>query len=85
LKVEIGTMLRATERGLKGYRAELDKETVRDLEDAMQAARKACEQVDVNVLQKSRDVFERATLPLAAVMMDSVAKQALSGKRLDEV
>jgi len=85
LKVEIGTMLRATERGLRNYRAELDKETLRDLEDAMKSAREAAERDDVNALQKARDVFERAAEPLAAVMMDSVAKQALTGKRLDEV
>ncbi len=85
LKVEIGTMLRATERGLREYRFALDKETVRDLEDSMKSVRAAGEQADVNVLQKARDIFERATLPLAAVMMDNVAKSALTGKRLDEV
>ncbi len=85
LKVEIGTMMRATERGLRDYRFALDKETVRDLEDSMKSVRGASEQVDVNALQKARDIFERATLPLAAVMMDSVAKKALTGKRLDEV
>jgi len=36
-------------------------------------------------VQAARDELERATLPLAAVLMDSVAKQALSGKGLDEV
>ena len=40
---------------------------------------------DVAVLQKARDEFERATLPLAALLMDSVAKKALAGKTLDEV
>jgi molecular chaperone DnaK len=85
LRVEIGTMVRATASGLAQYRAELDKETVRDLEESMAAARAASEQSDVHALQKTRDAFERATLPLAAVMMDSVAKRALSGKRLDEV
>ena len=85
LKVEIGTMLRATEKGLAGYVAEHDRETVRDLRDAMRLAREASSGDDVAALQKARDAFERATLPLAAVMMDSVAKSALSGKRLDEV
>ncbi|HUR28065.1 MAG TPA: Fe-S protein assembly chaperone HscA [Planctomycetota bacterium] len=85
LKVEVGTMLRATERGLGEYASALDRETVLDLEDSMSAVRKALEQGDVTELQKARDVFERATLPLAAVMMDSVAKTALTGKRLDEV
>jgi molecular chaperone DnaK (HSP70) len=85
LRIEVGTMLRATERGLQGYRDALDKETIRDLEEAMAAVRAASEQSDVHALQRARDVFERATLPLAAVMMDSVAKRALTGKRLDQV
>ena len=85
LKVEIGTMLRATERGLRNYRDALDKETAQDLEDSMKSVRAAVELPDVNALQKARDVFERATLPLAAIMMDDVAKQALTGKRLDEL
>ncbi len=85
LKVEVGTMLRATEHGLREYKSALDKETVRDLDDSMASVRAALELSDVTALQKARDVFERATLPLAAVMMDNVAKRALTGKRLDEV
>jgi molecular chaperone DnaK (HSP70) len=85
LRTEIGTMVRATEKGLAEHRQSLDRETALDLEDAMAAARKASQASDVNALQRARDEFERATLPLAAVMMDGVAKQALAGKTLDEV
>jgi hypothetical protein len=41
--------------------------------------------LEATALQKRRDELERATLPLAALLMDNVAKSALSGKRLDEV
>jgi molecular chaperone DnaK (HSP70) len=85
LRAEIGTMLRATEKGLGQYGDRLDKETILDLQDAMTKVRAASAGTDVDALQKTRDLFERATLPLAAVMMDSVAKQALAGKTLDEV
>jgi len=85
LRVEIGSMLRGAERGLREHGTALDKETVLDLEDSMNAVRKAMDQDDVHALQKARDVFERAAMPLAAAMMDSVAKTALTGKRLDEV
>ncbi|MEO6709291.1 MAG: Fe-S protein assembly chaperone HscA [Planctomycetota bacterium] len=85
LRVEIGSMLRGAERGLREHGAALDKETVLDLEDSMNAVRKAMDQADVHALQKARDVFERAAMPLAAAMMDSVAKTALTGKRLDEL
>ena len=40
---------------------------------------------DVKLAQAARDGLERATMPLAAVLMDNVAKAALSGKSLDEV
>ena len=85
LRTEVGTMLRATERGLGQGGNLLDKETRLDIEEAQAAARKAAEGEDAATLQKARDELERATLPLAAVLMDSVAKAALAGKRLDQV
>jgi Fe-S protein assembly chaperone HscA len=85
LAIEIGTMLRATERGLGHARAALDRESIRDIEDAVHAARAALATTDAKALQRARDEFERATLPLAAVLMDGVAKAALAGKKLDEV
>ncbi len=87
LRTEIGTMARATERGLSQAGPALDRETRRDVEEALAAAKKAAAdtQLDAGALQKRRDELERATLPLAALLMDHVAKAALSGKRLDEV
>jgi len=85
LKTEIGTMVKATNRTLDQARASLDLETIADLEDAIGAAEAAAQTDDLKAVQAARDELERATLPLAAVLMDSVAKQALSGKGLDEV
>lgn len=85
LKIEIGTMARATEKNLAAARAGLDRESVLDLEEALAAAKNAASQDDLAALQKARDGFERATLPLAALLMDSVAKTALTGKSLDQV
>jgi hypothetical protein len=36
-------------------------------------------------MQKARDEFERASLPLAALLMNNVAQKALMGRSLDEV
>src|SRR5260221_229916 len=55
LKVEIGTMLRATEKNLNAGRAGLDRESVRDLEEAMQRAKQTCAGSDIRELQKARD------------------------------
>jgi Fe-S protein assembly chaperone HscA len=85
LKIELGTMLGACEKGLVAGRAQLDPETIEDIETAMAAARAAQQADDVDVIQVTRDELERASLPLAAVLMDNVAKAALSGKALDEV
>jgi molecular chaperone DnaK len=85
LRTEIGVMLHATERGLVNAGAGLDRETRLDVEEAAAAARAAATATETAVLQKVRDELERATLPLAAALMDSVAKLALTGKKLDEV
>jgi molecular chaperone DnaK (HSP70) len=85
LRTELGTMLRAIERNLPEARARMDRESVQDLEAAAAAARGLLESADVSGVQAARDALEQASLPLAAVLMDAVAKQALAGKRLSEV
>ena len=86
LVIEIGTMVMATERGLKTGVSLLDRETLLDIDEALTRARTARDTGTTSGdLQGSRDELERATMPLAAVLMDNVAKSALSGKRLDEV
>jgi hypothetical protein len=49
------------------------------------AAEAAKQQDELPVVQGARDRLEQASLPLAAVLMDGVVKQAVEGKRLDEV
>ncbi len=83
LRIEIGTMTAAIERNLEA--AELDPETIEDIQEALAEARTACDGQDVARVQQARDGLERASLPLAAVLMDSVAKQALRGRSLDQV
>jgi Fe-S protein assembly chaperone HscA len=86
LKVELGTMLRATEGNLGSVRDRMDRETLEDIEEAIAAARRVRESgTDVEEARSVRDEVERATMPLAALLMDDVAKSALAGKSLDEV
>ena len=85
LAIEIGTMVHATEKHLQAAHGGLDKETYRDLEEALARARAAAKGKDPAVLQKARDELERATMPLAALLMNNVAQKALMGKRLGEV
>ncbi len=85
LKIEIGTMVRATEKNLNAGRAGLDKESIRDLEEALALAKAATATDDVPTLQSARDQFERAALPLAALLMNNVAQKALMGRELGDV
>ncbi len=85
LKVEIETMVHATEKNMNAARAGLDRESVLDLEEAMARAKAAAGSDDVKALQAARDDFERTTLPLAALLMNNVAQKALMGKSMRDV
>lgn len=86
LKTEIGMMLHATEKSLPSVEDHLDPEQLLDVREAVDAAKAARESdsMDPKLLQKVRDELERATMPLAAMLMDGVAKTALSGKDLSD-
>ncbi|MEW6072810.1 MAG: Fe-S protein assembly chaperone HscA [Planctomycetota bacterium] len=85
LAVEVGTMVRAVERNLDTARDRLDPESWEELQAALAAARQAAAGADLASLQRARDELERAALPLAALLMDAVAKRALTGRTLDQV
>ncbi|QDU69277.1 Fe-S protein assembly chaperone HscA [Engelhardtia mirabilis] len=89
LKVELGTMLHAVSTHLDKVRDDLDPESLADIEEAAAEAEAvradAGGDVDVARAQAARDAFERATTPMAALLMDRVAKQALAGKALGDV
>lgn len=86
LKVELGTMLRAIDSNIEAAKPHLDQETLADLTEACDAARAAREgEPAAAEIQAVRDRLEQVSMPLAAVLMDHVAKQALAGKALGDV
>jgi len=85
LSAEIGTMIHASEKNIDAGREHLDREALADLEDALAAARLARSSQDLATVQSARDALEQATLPLAAVLMNEVARQAVTGRKLDEM
>jgi molecular chaperone DnaK len=85
LVAEIGTMLRHTLANIGVAKTRLDRETFEDLTDAITAAESAQSSLDLPTVQFARDALDRATIPLAAVLMDDVVKQAVSGKKLSDV
>ncbi|HJO26064.1 MAG: molecular chaperone DnaK [Planctomycetes bacterium] len=85
LRTELGVMVQATEKNLRVAREELDPESWEELESAMEAARTVMDCNEVAGIQALRDGLERASTPLAALLMDRVAKSALCDKTLDEV
>jgi molecular chaperone DnaK (HSP70) len=85
LKTTIGTMVHATEKNLNAARAGLDKESFLDLQDAVERAKAAARSDDAKELQAAYDALDRATMPLAALLMNNVAQKALMGKSLEDV
>jgi molecular chaperone DnaK (HSP70) len=85
LRIEIGTMVHATEKHMNAAHAGLDRESYLDLSEALEKAKKASQTEDATALQKTRDELERATLPLASLLMNNVAQKALMGKSLEDV
>ncbi|MEL6715010.1 MAG: Hsp70 family protein, partial [Planctomycetota bacterium] len=85
LIAEIGTMLRHSEANLEIAKERLDAESFEDLTEAIAAAKEAQSSTELDEVQAARDVLDRATMPLATVLMDDVVKNAVAGKRLGEV
>ncbi|MFT7484752.1 MAG: molecular chaperone DnaK [Candidatus Paceibacteria bacterium] len=87
LGAELGTMMHATNKTLPSVEHGLDPEQLADIREALEAAKAASEatEPDGKELQRARDLLEQATMPLAALLMDGVAKKALSGKSLSEM
>lgn len=85
LIAEIGTMLRHTEANLEPAKARLDAESYDDLVQAIAAAKEAQSSRELDEVQAARDVLDRATMPLATVLMDDVVRSAVAGKKLGDV
>ncbi|MGD2018959.1 MAG: Hsp70 family protein, partial [Planctomycetota bacterium] len=85
LVAEIGIMLRHARANLDVAEERLDRESQEDLREAMAAAEAAQGADELAPVQAARDALDRATMPLATVLMDSVVKEAVSGKKLEDV
>jgi len=85
LHTELGTMLAAIARSMEAAQANLDPESLEDLTETVQAAEEAQNSQDLAQVQAVRDRLEQASLPLAAILMDGVVREAITGKKLDEV
>lgn len=85
LQAELGIMLGAIKKNSATAAERLDKESRDDLEASVIAAEAACQTSDLAMVQAARDALEQASLPLAAVLMDNVVKEAVSGKKLADL
>ncbi|MFT5285132.1 MAG: molecular chaperone DnaK [Planctomycetota bacterium] len=85
LRVDIARMCRASRAHYESAKPKLDRETIEDIDAALKIGDEAEKSNAPDDLQKVRDEIERATMPLAAVLMDAVAKSAMAGKTLDEL
>lgn len=85
LQTEIGTMLTAIDRSNEAAQTGLDRESLLDLTEAVEAAKKAQSTSDLPQIQSARDRLEQASLPLATILMDGVVKGAITGKKVEEL
>lgn len=89
LLTEMGTMVQAIEKNLPHAAPTLDKESLDDIQAAVANAQTTIDAgasgADKDAVQQTRDALEQASLPLAAILMDSVVKKAVSGKQLGEI
>ncbi len=85
LQAELGTMLLAISKNLDTAQERLDRESFLDLTEAVAVAEKVCLGQDLDSVREARDRLEQASLPLAAVLMDEVVQQTVTGKRLEDV
>lgn len=85
LQAELGIMLAAIKKNSATATERLDKESREDLDTSVLAAEAACKLDDLALVQAARDSLEQASLPLAAVLMDNVVKEAVSGKKLSDL
>jgi Fe-S protein assembly chaperone HscA len=85
LIAEIGIMLRHATANLAVAEDRLDRESMEDLREAIASAKEAQSSNELDLVQTARDTLDRATMPLATVLMDSVVKEAVSGKKLGDV
>jgi len=85
LIAEIGIMLRHATANLAVAEDRLDRESMEDLREAIASAKEARLCAELDLVQIARDTLDRATMPLAAVLMDSVVKEAVSGKKLGDL
>lgn len=78
------TNLRATEKGLTQAGSKLASGQRTAVETAISKVRSSLESRDSDKLQAALDELDHATRPLAELLMDSVVKAEVAGKRIDD-
>lgn len=85
LRNKADSNLRHTEKGLASGAGKLSKEQVTAIEQAVRGVEAAKEAQDPEALQAALDTLDAATLPLAEVLMSSVAVATVVSKRLEDI
>jgi len=78
------TNLRATEKGLVQAGGHLSPDQRTAVDSAISKVRSSLESHDSYRLQAALDELDQATRPLAELLMDSVVKAEVAGKRIDD-
>ena len=75
----LDTMIYSTEKSLKDHRSDADEATAKNIEDALEKAKKAMESEDADVIKAANDELTQASHKLAEAMYARVAKEQQAG------
>jgi molecular chaperone DnaK len=72
---QLDSLIYSTEKSLKDHRSDIDDATARNIEAALETAKKAMESEDASVIKSATDELTQASHKLAEAMYARVAKE----------
>src|SRR6185369_16790567 len=75
----LDSLIYSTEKSLKDHRSDVDDATARNIEEALEKAKKAMESEDADVIKSATDELTQVSHKLAEAMYARVAKEQQAG------
>ena len=79
VKNQLDSLVYSTEKSLKDHRGDVDEATAKNIEAAMEKAKKAIEGEDIDVMKAAMEELTQSSHKLAEAMYAKVAKEQQAG------
>ncbi len=79
VKNQLDSLVYSTEKSLKDHRGDVDEATAKNIEDAMEKAKKAIEGEDIDAMKAAMEELTQSSHKLAEAMYAKVAKEQQAG------